>query len=208
MGETRAQWYNSNSVSYSNSVKIRISPLLFPLLVDYHRIVKRPMDVKTVRARIERRDYQSKHECAEDIRIIWSNAMLYNGLGSKVYSAAKNVRQLHLLTVLLYFPTNQPFVILFFCQSSAVSSLKICTISQAARILLLPKETSCQAARNSRPSSTVVCGSPRRIWAKCWFCWIDLVLAVSPKGWTKSSLMWTLSPDHPLLRPISFCRKY
>jgi hypothetical protein len=47
------------------------------------------MDIRTVRTRIERREYGSRQECIEDVRCIWSNAMLFNGLGSKVYTAAK-----------------------------------------------------------------------------------------------------------------------
>lgn len=60
-------------------------------LIDYPQIVKKPMDLKTVREKIERHDYQTKQECAADIRCVWSNAMTYNSIGSSVYCAAKNM---------------------------------------------------------------------------------------------------------------------
>lgn len=55
----------------------------------YPSIVRRPMDLKTVRSRINNREFSSRQECVEDVRCIWTNAMLFNGLGSKVYAHAK-----------------------------------------------------------------------------------------------------------------------
>jgi hypothetical protein len=55
----------------------------------YPSIVRRPMDLKTVRSRINNREFSSRPECVEDVRCIWTNAMLFNGLGSKVYTHAK-----------------------------------------------------------------------------------------------------------------------
>ena len=57
-------------------------------LIDYLQVVKKPMDLRTAREKLERREYKSRNECIADIRLIWSNALLYNTIGTKVYSAA------------------------------------------------------------------------------------------------------------------------
>jgi len=63
-------------------------------LHDYIEIVKCPMDLGTVRKKLESRDYKKVEQCAADIRLVWSNAMLYNQPGSMVYKAAKNLSEL------------------------------------------------------------------------------------------------------------------
>lgn len=58
-------------------------------LVDYLVVIKTPMDLGTVRKKLDGREYRKQEECVSDIRLIWSNSMLYNAPGSKVYSFAK-----------------------------------------------------------------------------------------------------------------------
>jgi len=58
-------------------------------LVDYLTVVKTPMDLGTVRSKLDGHLYNSENECAEDIRLIWYNAMLYNAPGAAVYVKAK-----------------------------------------------------------------------------------------------------------------------
>lgn len=53
-------------------------------LVDYPDIVKRPMDLGTIKAKIETEKYDSIEEIAQDVRLVWSNCMLYNRDGSEV----------------------------------------------------------------------------------------------------------------------------
>ena len=60
-------------------------------LIDYLDVVGTPMDLGTVRAKLDAHDYQSEDECAEDIRLIWLNAMLYNAPGAVVYVRAKTL---------------------------------------------------------------------------------------------------------------------
>lgn len=47
-------------------------------LLDYPMIIKKPMDLGTVKKRLERGEYRTPEEAANDIRLIWSNCMLYN----------------------------------------------------------------------------------------------------------------------------------
>jgi len=60
-------------------------------LTDYVDIVKYPMDLGTVKKKLDSKDYKKLEQCAADIRLIWSNAMLYNQPGSLVYKAAKSL---------------------------------------------------------------------------------------------------------------------
>jgi hypothetical protein len=53
-------------------------------LVDYMDIVKNPMDLGTIKANLEASKYQTKEEVAADIRLVWTNCMLYNSDGSEV----------------------------------------------------------------------------------------------------------------------------
>jgi hypothetical protein len=57
-------------------------------LVDYPDIVKNPMDLGTVKEKIEDDKYDSVEEVANDIRLVWSNCMLYNRDGSEYYHLA------------------------------------------------------------------------------------------------------------------------
>lgn len=60
-------------------------------LVDYLVVIKTPMDLGTVRKKIDRGEYRKMEECASDIRLIWANSMLYNAPGSMVYNRAKTL---------------------------------------------------------------------------------------------------------------------
>uniref|UniRef100_A0A7S2PE54 Bromo domain-containing protein n=1 Tax=Leptocylindrus danicus TaxID=163516 RepID=A0A7S2PE54_9STRA len=58
-------------------------------LWDYPKIIKRPMDLGTVKRKLESTQYETANECAEDIRLIWSNCMTYNQEGSDFYLLAQ-----------------------------------------------------------------------------------------------------------------------
>ena len=57
-------------------------------LDDYPQIIAKPMDLGTVKQKIERQGYRSVEQCADDIRLIWSNCKRYNGEGSDFYNLA------------------------------------------------------------------------------------------------------------------------
>jgi hypothetical protein len=62
-------------------------------LTDYLTVVTTPMDLGTVRSKLESHKYTNELECAEDIRRIWENAMLYNAPGALVYVKAKSLSE-------------------------------------------------------------------------------------------------------------------
>jgi hypothetical protein len=57
-------------------------------LFDYRDIVKNPMDLGTIKTKIENNKYSKIDEIAEDIRLVWYNCMLYNRDGSEYYHLA------------------------------------------------------------------------------------------------------------------------
>ena len=57
-------------------------------LWDYPKIVAKPMDLGTVKRKLESGSYGTAFDCAEDIRLVWYNCMLYNEEGSDFHILA------------------------------------------------------------------------------------------------------------------------
>ncbi|KAE8703297.1 Global transcription factor group E4 [Hibiscus syriacus] len=60
-------------------------------LHDYYTIVKHPMDLGTVKTRLNKNWYKSPREFAEDVILTFSNAMLYNPKGQDVHIMAETL---------------------------------------------------------------------------------------------------------------------
>ena len=60
-------------------------------LHDYNTIVKHPMDLGTVKTKMDKNWYKSPREFAEDVRLTFSNAMLYNPKGQDVHFMAEQL---------------------------------------------------------------------------------------------------------------------
>ena len=58
-------------------------------LFDYPQIIKHPMDLGTVKRKINEGKYKSLHEAGDDVRQIWKNCMTYNADGSDFYNLAE-----------------------------------------------------------------------------------------------------------------------
>lgn len=63
-------------------------------LHDYHTIVKHPMDLGTVKNRLNKNWYKSPREFAEDVRRTFGNAMLYNPKGQDVHFMAEQLSKI------------------------------------------------------------------------------------------------------------------
>jgi len=59
-------------------------------LWDYPQIITKMMDLGTVKRKLERGQYQTAAECADDIRLIWTNCMTYNADGSDFFLLAES----------------------------------------------------------------------------------------------------------------------
>eukprot|EP00483_Globobulimina_turgida_P002564 UN02568 len=63
-------------------------------LPDYPVIIKKPMDLGTIKSNIWSDKYDDAYDFAEDIRLVWKNAKLYNTPGSPIYINAESLSQL------------------------------------------------------------------------------------------------------------------
>ncbi|CAL8120041.1 unnamed protein product [Orchesella dallaii] len=65
-----------------------VDPASFP---DYNAIVKFPMDLGTIRARLENLYYMRAEQFENDLQLIALNAMLYHDEGTEIYEAGRNL---------------------------------------------------------------------------------------------------------------------
>ncbi|EDV37147.1 uncharacterized protein Dana_GF13298 [Drosophila ananassae] len=80
--------------SYKHLAWIFYEPLDAQLLAlyDYHEVVKEPMDLSTVRHRVNSGCYQSAADFAKDVRLIFYNTYLYTKPGHLCYEMAKKLQ--------------------------------------------------------------------------------------------------------------------
>ncbi|CAN4079864.1 unnamed protein product [Withania somnifera] len=57
-------------------------------LHDYYAIIKHPMDLGTVKSRLDRKEYRTPQDFAADVRLTLNNAMTYNPKGQDVHTMA------------------------------------------------------------------------------------------------------------------------
>jgi E1A/CREB-binding protein len=60
-------------------------------LVDYHDIIKRPMDLSTIRRKLEGGEYRDPWAYIDDVWLMLDNAWLYNRKMTKVYKFCSKV---------------------------------------------------------------------------------------------------------------------
>lgn len=72
-----------------------VQPFLFPvnpkLVMDYYKIVQKPMDLQTIRENLRQKKYQSREEFLADVNQIVENSKLYNGPKSSLTTAAQRM---------------------------------------------------------------------------------------------------------------------
>ncbi|KIK68102.1 hypothetical protein GYMLUDRAFT_36932 [Collybiopsis luxurians FD-317 M1] len=73
-----------NGTIFHNPIKNSEAP-------DYHEIVKRPMDLKTIKSKIKDGIISNSLEFQRDIYLMFANAMMYNRPGSDVYNMAEDM---------------------------------------------------------------------------------------------------------------------
>lgn len=94
---TDSQWAAMSKVLQSMIQRSDTEPFRVPVdwkgmgLFDYPTLIKKPMDLGTVKRNINARKYKTIPEAAEDIRLVWTNCMTYNQDGSDFFLLAKNL---------------------------------------------------------------------------------------------------------------------
>jgi len=61
-------------------------------IMDYPKIIKRPMDLGTIMKRLESGQYSSVQEVVADVDLVWGNAMTYNQDESFIYKMAADLK--------------------------------------------------------------------------------------------------------------------
>lgn len=57
--------------------------LILPSVQDYHKIIKTPMDMGTIKKRLENNYYRSASECMQDFNTMFTNCYIYNKVGDE-----------------------------------------------------------------------------------------------------------------------------
>jgi len=73
-----------NGNIFHNPIKISEAP-------DYHDIVKRPIDLKTIKTKVKDGQIANSLEYQRDIYLMFANAMMYNVPGSDVHTMAEDM---------------------------------------------------------------------------------------------------------------------
>ena len=67
-----------------------VDPVLFGI-PDYFDVIRNPMDLGTVKKKLTNKSYVGTDEFAADVRLTFSNAMMYNPPGNQVHSVAEQL---------------------------------------------------------------------------------------------------------------------
>jgi len=62
-------------------------------LYDYPKIIKKPMDLGTIKKNIVDRKYESLSHAHEDVKMVWQNCMAYNADGSDFFILAQSLNK-------------------------------------------------------------------------------------------------------------------
>ena len=63
-------------------------------LPDYFQVITNPMDLGTIKKRLENGCYHAMEEFESDVNLVFDNAMLYNAEGSVVYNMAQEMKNI------------------------------------------------------------------------------------------------------------------
>ena len=64
-----------------------------PSIPDYYTIITQPMDLSTMKTKLDDHVYKNSQEWLNDINLIWKNALTYNQNGSPLYVIAKFLKE-------------------------------------------------------------------------------------------------------------------
>ena len=62
-------------------------------LFDYPELIKQPMSLSEVKAKLKAGQYRNPAECADDVNLIWKNCMTYNMDGSDFHKLANKLKR-------------------------------------------------------------------------------------------------------------------
>lgn len=97
----------------SGPFKVPVDPKLLNV-PDYFDIVKKPMDLSTIKMKLETGKYSDPWEYVDDVWLMFENAWLYNRKTSKVYRYCTKVNFLTTHIYVLVFSKTKTFIMILF----------------------------------------------------------------------------------------------
>ncbi|KAI6105548.1 hypothetical protein F5141DRAFT_1124424 [Pisolithus sp. B1] len=80
-----------SQISQHRNGNIFHNPIKSSEAPDYHEIIKRPMDLKTIKGRVKDGIITNSLEFQRDVYLMFANAMMYNRPGSDIYQMAEEM---------------------------------------------------------------------------------------------------------------------
>lgn len=78
-------------------------------LVDYPKIVKRPMNLNKIMKNLHKSQYTTVRQCLDDIQLVWDNCKLYNVEDSDIYKLAVSLEEETRALVKEYFGSDMKY---------------------------------------------------------------------------------------------------
>ena len=130
---------------------INIFPYLFTgIYPSYNQIITQPMDLGTIKTRIDDGHYTAKDDLIADIQLVWNNAKKFNPIGHFVHDAALFLEQFAHGRIGNIFMETRAFIQKFYipaCISDKIKKDGPHSISRPIAPLPPPRETSKRDAR-------------------------------------------------------------
>ncbi|KAI6119307.1 Bromodomain-containing protein [Pisolithus croceorrhizus] len=80
-----------SQISQHRNGNIFHNPIKSSEAPDYHEIIKRPMDLKTIKGRVKDGIVTNSLEFQRDVYLMFANAMMYNRPESDIYQMAEEM---------------------------------------------------------------------------------------------------------------------
>mmetsp|Transcript_85 Transcript_85/g.73 ORF Transcript_85/g.73 Transcript_85/m.73 type:complete len:252 (+) Transcript_85:10-765(+) len=93
-------------------------------LTDYLDVVKKPMDLGTIKKKLKKGEYSVSQEAIDDLNLIWSNCKLYNLNGSDIYLTAVHMEKICKKLLEKNFKEKKPAVAKKNISKSAVGQIE------------------------------------------------------------------------------------
>ncbi|VDL70518.1 unnamed protein product [Nippostrongylus brasiliensis] len=84
-----------------DTVKLNLPNMKYYIIrfKDYHKVIRRPMDMKTIQKRLQNIYYYSAKECMEDVMTMFNNCYTFNPPHSDIVSMGRELEQLFLAKI-------------------------------------------------------------------------------------------------------------
>lgn len=71
-----------------------VDPVALGIFPAYNDVIKHPMDLGTIRRKMDNGVYKTRRSCIDDVMLVWNNALTFNPPMHFVYNAALEFKNL------------------------------------------------------------------------------------------------------------------